>query len=164
MQQKLIKQYEFQLSKSVGFMVFGIFSLMSIYGIKTAMHNDKGLIIQRTFELSTQMATYFWWISSFMFLALASLGLFMIIKSFQEPRLITLDDYQITAPKSPISNKMLTVEYHQITKIDMNKIGKTRQLRMNTPNGKMVIPDVNFVHKSEFDEMVQILVQKIGAV
>ncbi len=159
--QPFIKQYEYKPSMSLGLIVLGLFALMSFWGFQKAMNNDKGLIIQHTFELSTQMATYFWWVNTLMFGVLALLGLFMVIKSLQAPSIITLDDKQIIAPKKPISSKLLTVKYNDIEKYKVQKIGKIRQLQIDSPQGKIVIPDSNFVNKSEFDEMIQLLSQKV---
>ncbi len=159
--QQFMKQYEYKLSTSLGIITLGFFGLFSFWGFQKAVDNDKGLIINNTFELSTQTATYFWWVSSLMFLILALLGLFMVIKSLKAPSIISLDNEQITTPKRPFNTKLLTVKYHEIEQYKVQKIGKIRQLQIDTPYGKIVIPDSNFVNKSEFDEMLQILAQKV---
>lgn len=160
MNDQILRQYEYKLSTYQGLFVLLIFGLFAYFGLSKALHNNRGLVINHIIELSASMATYFWWGSALLFLMLALLGLIMVIKSFQNPSLITLYDTQMTAPKKPISNTLLTVKYSDISKIEMHKIAKVRQLRINSPHGKIVIPDVNFVNKADFDDLVNILTQK----
>lgn len=160
MSDQVLRQYEYKVSTYQGLFVLLIFGLFAYFGLSKALNNNRGMIINNIVELSASMATYFWWGSALLFSMLALLGLLMVIKSFQDPSLITLYDTQMTAPKKPISNTLLTVKYSDIRKIEMHKIAKVRQLRIDSPHGKIVIPDVNFVNKADFDDLVNILTQK----
>ncbi len=161
MSDQVLRQYEYKLSTSQGLFVLLIFGLFAYFGLSKALHNNRGLTINHIVELSASMATYFWWGSALLFSMLALLGLVMVIKSFQDLSLITLYDMQMTAPKKPISNTMLTVKYSDISKIKVHKIAKARQLHIDSPQGKIVIPDVNFANKADFDDLLNILMQKV---
>ena len=160
MSDQVLRQYEYKVSTYQGLFVLLIFGLFAYFGLSKALNNNRGMIINNIVELSASMTTYFWWGSALLFSMLALLGLLMVIKSFQDPSLITLYDTQMTAPKKPISNTLLTVKYSDIRKIEMHKIAKVRQLRIDSPHGKIVIPDVSFVNKADFDDLVNILTQK----
>ena len=160
MSDQVLRQYEYKVSKSHGIRVFIFAGLIALFGLYNALYSNKGLSFFNMIELSPNMANYFWWGISVLCLMVAAEGLLTIKKSFQNSSLITLYDSQMTTPKSSISNKMLTVSYSELSKIKIQKISKVRQLRIDSSQGKIVIPDVNFVNKTDFDDMVNILMQK----
>ena len=160
MSDQVLRQYEYKVSKYHGIQVFIFAGLNALFGIYNALYSNKGLSFFNMIELSPNMANYFWWGISILCLIVAAEGLLTIKKSFQDSSLITLYNSQMTTPKSSISNKILTVKYSEISKIKIQKISKARQLRIDSPHGNIVIPDVNFVNKADFDDLVSILRQK----
>lgn len=160
MRDQVLRQYQYKLSMIQGLFVLLLFGLFTYFGLSQAMHNDRGLIINHIIELSASMATYFWWGIAMLSLLFTILGLVMVIKSLQAPSFITLYDTSMTVPKRPISNTLLTIEYSDIKMMSVNKISWVHTLQIEFLDGKVVIPESNFVNKTAFKDMADILLEK----
>ncbi len=156
-----MKQYKYQIVSGKLLPILIPLSLVGCYFIFKALNNRKGLIINNMIELSPNTATYFWWFWALFTMTFVLLGLSGLLKSFISPNFVTLDNNQITAPKSPLSSKLVSIKYSDITECKIQEISGVRSVTIHSPCEKLNLAAPNFEHKTDFDEIVAILFQKM---
>lgn len=155
-----MKQYEYTISKLMVMSPLFVFIPLAYFGVANTMaHRDVNY--KHFLFLTGTSATSFWVLTTIIFLTLALFNFYILVKSFGEPRLVTFDEHTLTAPIKPISNKLLTVRYHDITDYNVNTFANVRQLIINTTQGRIVMADVNFNNPTDFDEIVKMISLKI---
>ncbi len=156
-----MKQYKYRITRGKSLIILIFFSVLCYYFTFRALDNHSSLTIKHIIELSPNAATYFLWFSALFTMALALIGLMGVLKSFQSPNFVTLDENQITAPKRPISNRLVTIKYSDITECKIQEISGVRSVTIHSPCEKLNLAAPNFEHKTDFDEIVSILFQKM---
>ncbi|MEM7281096.1 MAG: hypothetical protein AAF438_05670 [Pseudomonadota bacterium] len=121
---------------------------------RAAIINDRGLVLNRIIDMSTQSATIFYWVITAASLGFVVMGLAALLKSRSSNREIILTDSSITAPKNLFSKVDLTVSFDSVTDFHVQSISKTRLLNIEYVGGKLSIPDNMLPSKSEFDELL----------
>lgn len=157
------KSYEYRVPKKIGFLLLFFFGFAGVTSIPKALHNDKPLRIKNLITLSPEMADWFWILFVCMCLAFVILGLVAIIKSFQEPNYVIVEEEQISFPKRPISSQIVTIKYGDIHKIKQENIGKQHTLSLFTNEGKCVLSSQSFDNIDEFNEVVAFIESKVNS-
>lgn len=147
-------EFEYRLSKKTAFTILIIFGTMSFITIPKALNNDKALQIKRMVTLSPEMADWFWIGCALICVAFAITGVLAVIKSFQEPDYVIIEDETITLPKRPISNTIATIRYDEITKLTLQDLGKAQTLTIKTNDGKCVLSSAGFENNDDFQRIV----------
>ncbi|WP_066804249.1 hypothetical protein [Moraxella oblonga] len=156
------QEYEYRIPKGISIFTLLFFGLFSFYGIPKALNNDKPLTRRGVEILSAEMADWFWIISTIIMVGLTVLGLLMTIKSFQAPNYVIVEDEQITLPKKPISNQIVTLAYDEIHKLKLENVGKQHTLSLFTDDGKCVLSSQSFANIDEFNEVVEFVKSKVN--
>jgi len=137
---------------------FGICGATLFYVAKT---NDRGLVINHLIELSATGASYFYGV-----LALASslfvlLGIIVIGRGITSKREVIVGASAISAPKSGISQRMVTVAFGDISSMNVQKVQRTRILNINYNGGRLSIPNNMVPGKTGFDDLVKLISERL---
>lgn len=135
------------------------FGAITVFIINDATTNTKGLIINHTIELSPNSATIFSWalaIASGLFTLGGIYAMFAGINSKE----IILTNNEISVPKAPISKKIVTIKYSDITGLNIKTVQKIRFLNITYRDGKLAIPS-NCLAKGDFDKIVELISSKV---
>ena len=162
MKEEVIKRYEYKVSRKHGLLACIAFSVMAVLSVWFALENTEGFTLYSTIELSPFMFDCLFWLIAVLFAFVAFLGLMMFIKSFQKPRFITLGETEMTAPKKPLSQKIITFSYSEMTKMNLIHLSKASHLIIDTPQGRVVVPSVNLERRADFNELVEIIRERAG--
>lgn len=157
------KSYEYRVPKKIGFLLLFFFGFAGVTSIPKALHNDKPLRIKNLITLSPEIADWFWILFVCMCLVFVVLGLVIIIKSFQDPNYVIVEDEQISFPKKPISNNIITLKYNEIHKVKLENIGKQHTLSLFTDYGKCVLSSQSFDNIDKFNEVVAFIENKVNS-
>lgn len=141
--------------KKIG-LILGIafFSVCAAITGNEAASNDRGLVLNRIIEFSPQSVTVFYWVITIISLAFVVLNIFLLVKSGLSKREIVITDDSITSPKSGLSNQLITVDFSDITDINIQTIQKTKILNIEYLGGKLSIPKDMLPSKASFEELV----------
>jgi len=122
-----------------------------------ALSNDRGLILNRIIELSKENATIFYWCVTAGSGLLVATGLLGLISGLTSKKEIVLSENGISAPRSGISKKIISVKYSDITELTMQAVQKQRFLNIIHPGGKLTIPQSMLPNKQAFEDLVKIV-------
>lgn len=148
-----MKQYEYRLPKWLGFSCLLMFGMLAeFFYTKAAGHSE---LHYHGIHLAAGQAQYVFWIFFAFLSALAVWALWMVKKSFGRPSPVTLYEDRIEAPKTPISSQINTIYYCNIHRLEVCKSGKNRQLRIFDADNRIIMSDINFKDKSDFDDIVR---------
>ncbi|XXQ67399.1 hypothetical protein ACKLNO_07115 [Neisseriaceae bacterium B1] len=156
-----MKQFEYRLPKWVGIVFLPMSGILTQYAYKKAITHSE--LHYKGMHLAAEHAQYAWWVMFVFMLAMAILGLWILFQSFGKPRIVQLYEDKIIAPKAPILNTINTIYYRDITKLQLKKVGKNRQFIITDLNNKIMILDLHFQDKSDFEEIVRFVQMKKAA-
>ncbi len=128
-----------------------------------AATNDRGLILNRIFELSSQGATIFYWVITGSALVFILVALFALAKSITSKREIVISKTSLTSPKSGFSKIDVTVNFSDITNVTLQTVQKTKILNIEYIGGKLSIPNSMLPNKQAFEELVSLLEARVDA-
>lgn len=127
-----------------------------------ATTNDRGLILNKILEFSTGGATIFYWIltaCAAVFVVLAIVGLISGLITKKE---IVLTESTISAPKSGISKKVVTLQYSEISEVSMQTVQNQKFLNILHQDGKLSIPQSMLPNKNDFEKLVNLVASKVN--
>ncbi|OAD22673.1 membrane protein [Candidatus Thiomargarita nelsonii] len=122
-----------------------------------ALTNDRGMILNQIIEFSVEGATIFYWcltVASGLFVIFGILGLMIGLTTKKE---IIITENEISAPKSGISKKIVSVKYSEITEMNIQSIQKERFLQIFYQGGRLSIPQSMLPSKQAFEELVNLV-------
>ncbi|PCJ67723.1 MAG: hypothetical protein COA58_00890 [Bacteroidetes bacterium] len=128
---------------------------------KLALQNKEVLLINGILELNVSQATTFYWVLFTFSVLLILSGSFALLKGFMSFREIVVTGKQISAPKSGISSKIIHIEFHNISNIDVIEINRQKMLKIIHSEGTLTIPKNMLSGRGEFDELFLLLLKKI---
>ena len=91
-----------------------------------------------------------WFFALFM-AGLAGFGVYGLLGIFRQPKSASLTATALIAPKAPISKKIITVPYADITKLQKEEVMGQVFLHVYHPGGKLSISRSYLADKSAFD-------------
>ncbi len=151
--------YPYQPKSGLAFAVIVFFGFCSALTAYLAMHNQTGLLINKLLYLSSQGATFFYWLLSF-FSALFILAMiWLLIQSMGNKRSILLTSQSITAPKRGPSKELITIPYQDITSISVDEISGTRLLKIVSRRQQIIIPD-SMLNHDDFERLIHDLTER----
>jgi len=144
--------------KIVVFLLSILFSCVCMLVLgNIALTNDRGLILNQIIEFSVEGATIFYWcltVASGLFVIFGILGLMSGLTTKKE---IIITENEISAPKSGISKKIVSVKYSEITEMNIQSIQKQRFLHIFYQGGRLTIPQSMLPSKQAFEELVNLV-------
>lgn len=142
--------------------VIVFFSSCALILANVALNNDRGLVLNRIFEFSTQGAALFYWCltgAAGIFVILGVIGVIFGLTSKNE---IILTENKITAPKSGISKKLISINYSDIKDLSVQSVHKQKFLNIFHQGGKLTIPQSMLPNKQAFEELIALLSAKVN--
>lgn len=127
-----------------------------------AITNDRGLILNRIIELSPSSATIFYLVMCILAIGFVVIGCIGIIRSLSTPKKVVLGDTSISAPKSHLSKKIVTIPYDEIVDLIDQTVQKQVFLIVQGNQKKITIARSSMVSKEKFMEMRSALIERIS--
>lgn len=127
-----------------------------------ALSNDRGLILNKIFEFSTEGATLFYWCLTAASGVFAVFGAIALYSGLTTKKEIVLTENKIMSPKSGISNKIISILYSEITDVNIQSVQKQRFLNILYPGGKLSIPQSMLTNKQAFEDLTSLVASKVG--
>lgn len=152
--------YKPKLFLVIGCMLF--FGVGSYFFGQIAIENDRGLILYRIIELSSTGATIFLWVMTAILALLSVLGVVFLFKGIRSKNELILTDQYIQAPKSAISNKIVTVQFKNIKEITEQKVKKDLLLHIVHDGGKLTVVSCVLPKKEDFEHVKSHIVSRIS--
>lgn len=129
-----------------------------VYIAKT---NEQGLILNRIIEFSAEGATLFYWCLAVASTALALFSVLALMSILITKKEIILSSHSISAPKSGISKKIITINFRDVTDVNIQSVQKQKFLNIVHQNGKLTIPQSMLPNKKLFEELTELVVSRI---
>ncbi len=149
-------------NKILFILAIGFFGACAGFMGNIAITNDRGLVLNRIFEFSTQGASIFYWVITVIALAFVLVGIIALIKSFTSKREIIISDTSITSPKSGFSKLDITVNFSDVTDVTIQTVQKTKILNIDHLDGRLSIPNSMLPNKQAFEELVSHIQVKLN--
>ena len=127
---------------------------------KVASSNSQGIIFNRFIELSANSATIFYWClvgASILFVVIGLLGIYTGLTSKNE---IILTDTGFSAPVRPIGNKIVTINYSDITHLAPITVHGQSMLKIEHANGNATIQQNALSNKQVYNQVVNTITTK----
>ncbi|MBI3561819.1 MAG: hypothetical protein HY080_08895 [Gammaproteobacteria bacterium] len=158
-----MNEVKFPYKPNVVIMILSTVTMASIalglgYIAKT---NDRGLILNRVIEFSVEGATIFYGCLAVACGVLAIFGVIATIIGLTTKKEILLTRSSISAPKSAISKKILTIPFKDVTKINIQTVQKQKFLHIIHARGKLTIPQNMLPSKKLFEELTTLIASRI---
>lgn len=126
-----------------------------------AKTNEQGLILNRIIEFSRDGATIFYWGLSVACGVLAIFGVMAVVGSLTSKKEIIISNNIISAPKSGISKKIITINLGEVTDVNIQSVQKQKFLNIVHPNQKLTIPQSMLPSKKIFEELTELVVSSV---
>ena len=127
-----------------------------------ALTNDRGLLLNKIIEFSTEEATLFYWGLGAASAAFVIIGIAGLLSNFTTKKEVVLTEDGITAPKSGISKKIVSVKFSEITDLYVQSIHRQRLFNIVHQSGKLVIPQSMLPNKQAFEELIDLVAERIS--
>ena len=124
---------------------------------KSALENDRGLILNGLIELDTGDATIFYWVLTALCAAFVAIGILSSVRAMGAPHQIVLDATTITAPKGVMGRALATVPYARVDGVEVTEMRSQKLLTIRYPEGKLVIARGLLPSKDAFEELLAAL-------
>jgi len=106
-------------------------------------------------------ARVFCWIVAALSLGFAAALAFLIIFHYFVKQRIAIMSNSIIIPKSKWSAQEITIDYQAITDLEFSRSRGVRCVTISHPGGRFMIQDSWLPYKSNFDEICQVLRQRV---
>ncbi|WP_158681376.1 hypothetical protein [Pseudoalteromonas sp. T1lg88] len=155
-------RYPYKPKLFVAILCILFFGIFSYFTGQVASENDRGLILNRVIEFSATGASIFYWAITGLFGVLSILGAVLLFKGVTSKNELVLTDEYIQAPKSGISNKIVTVKYENIENITEQKVQKNLFLNIFHDGGKLTLVSSVLPKKEDFEYVKSHIVSRIN--
>lgn len=155
------KTYPYKFKASVALMGLLFFGFCAFVFSYLALHNDRGLVINRIIQLETGGATIVYWLLFVLAMPFILLSFLILWKGLSNKREILLNDHGITAPKKGLSQKNLTIPYQEISELIIEECQAQYCLKIISNTQKLSIPAIMLPSKVEFEDLVAELNRRI---
>ncbi|HAS6997775.1 TPA: hypothetical protein I7280_23385 [Vibrio parahaemolyticus] len=149
-------------NKIVFILAIAFFAACAGFMGNIALTNDRGLILNRIIEFSPLGATNLYWAVTIAALSFVLVGTLALIKSMFSNREIVITNESISSPKSGFSKQDVTVNFSDITGVNMQTIQKTKILNIEHLGGRLSIPNSMLPNKASFEELVSQLQSRVN--
>ena len=127
-----------------------------------AATNDRGLILNGIIEFSENGATIFYWCLAGAAVLFIVFGSIILVKGITSKKEVIATQEDIAAPKSGVSNKIITISYSEIIDLDIQKVQGQRFLTIFYSEGKLSIPQSMLPNKKAFEELADFVANKVS--
>ncbi len=124
---------------------------------RVALTNKRGLVINHFFELSPTSASWFYGVLFSLALAFVLVGLMALVKSFFSKKVIVITETKLSSPRSFFSNHIVSVNFSQITAMDLRTIQRNKILHIEYNGGKLSIPQNMLPNQQAFKQLVSLI-------
>ena len=155
--------YDYKPKLWIMLLVVAFFGACALIIGNVALTNDRGLSINRIFNLSQGSATAVYWALALVSVGFVVAGVLGLVKSIGKPKQIVLDDTTLHAPKSAISATVISIPYTEIVGVSDQVIQKQVFLAVTGRNAKVTIAQSALSSKDQFAEMREALIARVTA-
>lgn len=129
--------------------------------MQKALHNDRGVVINRLIELDAQGATIFYWVLVLLSAGFVVLGIAGFIKGMSGQRVVSLNAYDITAPKHIFAPNDTSILYQDIR--DLQRIALNGQVTfiIHHAGGRLSLSRMMFASKDAFEDFSENLAGRV---
>ena len=137
------------------------FAICAVVLSYVALTNDKGLILNRSLRLSESGADIFYWCLTGASIIFVLFGTLALIKGSKAEREVLATQEFISAPKNGLSNKIITINYSDITDLRVQTVQKQRFLSIFHSGGKLSITQNMLPNEDAFEELMEFVASKV---
>jgi len=138
-------------------LVILLFGLAAAFLFYLAKNNDQGIILYRIIEFSPTGASYFLALLGVASLGFVLMGVLAIVRGLTTERMVVISADSLSAPKSGISKRIVSVKFKDIQSLNVQSVQKTRILHIHHAAGRLTIPNSMIPGKTGFDELVNLI-------
>lgn len=153
--EQIVYPYKVKFFKMLLISVFMIG--LAAFMVYTALTNEQGLIINRVIHLGPMGATIFFWTIESIIAFGAIVCALALIKGFNKTLQVVLTETEISAPKSSLNSKVVTIPYNEIVDLNTQNVNGQMFLNIHHVNGKLTISHSMLPNKATLQELAQVL-------
>jgi hypothetical protein len=142
---------------AAGFFAIGLFPLTN-----SALHNDRGLLINGLISLPTDQATIFLWCLNAACVVLVLLGVLGAVRGLTSKATIRLTDIALIIPGNLYNPRVKTIRYSDITNLSTMSVRSQLFLYVHHKQGKTSIARSMMESKAKYEDMLKQLVARIN--
>lgn len=128
-----------------------------------ALNNDRGLILNNIFEMSISGATIFYWVLTALSGIFVLGGLWGIASGLLSKKELVLTDDTLSMPKSPMSGKIVKLQYSEILDLSYQSVQQEEFLNIMHSGGKLTISKNMLPSKKVFEDVMNFIASKVPA-
>ncbi len=136
------------------------FGVCSVILAIIASTNTQELVITHLIELSAKNASIFYWclaVASIFFVMIAALGIYSALTSKNE---IILTNIGFAVPKRPTSNKIVTINYSDITHVAPITVHGQNMLIIQHEGGNVSIQQSAMPNEQIYNQVMEMILER----
>lgn len=131
---------------------------------KSALENDRGMIINGLITLDTGDASILLWVLTLFSVGFVLVALVGVVRALGAPQEVVLDARAITAPKSGFSRMLVTVPLLDVDNLQIVEIKSQKMLTIHHRHGKLTINRAMLPDREAFETLFATLRDRCTAV
>lgn len=152
--------YDYKPKAWIMILAIAFFGACAAWAANLALTNDRGLILSGIIEFSRGGATTFFWVLCAVSAVFVGVGVLALLKAYTSPKKIVLGATGISAPRLPISQKIIEIPYAEATITETTVQGQVF-LEVRGKNSKISILQSSMTSKEQFSDMRDNLSERI---
>jgi hypothetical protein len=124
--------------------------------------DPRGVIIDHLITLGPRGADIFFGVILLMGLKMSAAGAAQFVRSFGEPRWLTLEAHGVRGPKGPMSRREVSIAYRAIMRARVLTMQRQQFIQIIGDGKAIKLPAASFRTKAEFAPFVEELRARIG--
>ena len=136
------------------------FLVATIVLIYAGATNDRGLILNRIFEMDAQGATTFFYVLAGLSAAMTAGGVFGLVMSAREPKFVVLDDTGVAFPGN-LGQKPVRIAYSAINGLQPGGAYRQRWLYVLHTGGRHAIMGSMLADTAQLDQIAALLAARM---
>ena len=130
---------------------------------RTAITNDRGLILNSIITMSEQGATTFYWCVAGAAALFVAAGAWGLLAGRNAPRFVRLTPAELSAPKNGFAKEPTVIPLRQIQGMNVQTIQRQRMVTIHHTGGSLTIAQSMLPGAAAFDELCGALAARLEA-
>jgi hypothetical protein len=158
----LPRKYPYNAKLSLVILGGLMFGGASYFFIDTAIHNDRGLIINHIIPLDTHDATIFYWVLAALSVGFVIVLIMALIRRYSDPKFLELDETCITLPHGMLQRELSRIDYCNIVGLSETKVSRQTLLHLHTRERKYTLAASLLPNKKLYEEIRDFLATRMA--
>ncbi len=155
-------EFEYRPPYLPNFVLVIFFGTSAWFVALEALSNERGLVVNKVISLSAGEASAIYWALALASLVVVGVGLVGIARAVRGNEFVVVAPNELRAPKSALNGRIVAMKYADIQSLHVETTYAQRSLKIRHKEGSYSIPEAMLPRKEKFEELVQLVSEKVN--